>query len=120
MNWKNQLTKTPYLVLFIILITVGVGTASALITITLAGNVNITGDADIDGSLNVDGPITGQTITNLEDKIDSICGSNSIGGSEQCDGIDLNGQSCSDFALIDGTLQCDTSCNFDFSLCLIP
>jgi len=44
MGWKNQLTKTPYLVLFIVLITVGVGTASALITITLAGNVIVTGD----------------------------------------------------------------------------
>ena len=42
MDWKNQLTKTPYLVLFIVLITVGVGTASALITITLAGDVIIT------------------------------------------------------------------------------
>ena len=59
MDLKNQLTRTPYLVLFIILITVGVGTASALVTITLAGNVNITGDADIDGNLNVDGTITG-------------------------------------------------------------
>ena len=46
MNWKN-LTKTPYLILFIVLISVGVGTASAgmvLPTITLAGNVDIIGD----------------------------------------------------------------------------
>ena len=41
MNWKNQLTRTPYLVLFIVLIAVGVGTASAL-TITLGGTVDIT------------------------------------------------------------------------------
>ena len=47
MDWKNQLTKTPYLVLFIVLITVGVGTASALITITLSGDVVITGDLDM-------------------------------------------------------------------------
>ena len=53
MEWKNQLTKTPYLVLFIILISVGVGTASALITITLAGDVHITGDASVDGDLSV-------------------------------------------------------------------
>ena len=66
MDWKNQLTKTPYLVLFIALITIGVGTASALITITLDGNVNITGDADIDGNLNVDGEISGiQTLDNI-------------------------------------------------------
>jgi len=109
------LSKNLVIVLVIVFVG-GVGTAYAgivLPTITLGGNVQI------DGTLNVDGPITGQTITNLEDKIDSICGSNTIGGSEQCDGIDLNGQSCSDFDLIDGTLQCDASCEFDFSLCLI-
>jgi hypothetical protein len=49
MDLKNQLTKTPYLVLFIVLITVGVGSASALITITLAGNVYITDDLEVDG-----------------------------------------------------------------------
>jgi hypothetical protein len=38
MDWRNQLTKTPYLVLFIVLITVGVGTASAL-TITLGADL---------------------------------------------------------------------------------
>jgi len=55
MRWKNQLTKTPYLVLFIVLISVGVGTASALITITLSGDVIITGALDM----------TGDKITNL-------------------------------------------------------
>ena len=49
MEWKSQLTKTPYLVLFIVLITIGVGTASALITITLAGDVVITGFLDMTG-----------------------------------------------------------------------
>jgi len=47
MGLKNQLTKTPYLVLFIVLIAIGVGTASALITITLSGDVIITGDLDM-------------------------------------------------------------------------
>ncbi len=58
MDWKNQLTKTPYLVLFIVLISIGVGTASALITITLAGNVIITGFLDMTGDkiANVDTP----------------------------------------------------------------
>jgi len=51
MDWKNQLTKTPYLVLFIVLIVVGVGTASALITITLAGDVVVTGDIDVGGTI---------------------------------------------------------------------
>ncbi len=42
-EWRKTLTGTPYLVLFIILISISVGTASALITITLAGNVLVTG-----------------------------------------------------------------------------
>ena len=54
-----NLTKTPYLVLFILLGAVGVGAASAIGVITLAGDVNITGNADVDGDLNVDGTITG-------------------------------------------------------------
>ena len=53
MGLKNQLTKTPYLVLFIVLLTVGVGTASAMITITLAGNVVITGDTQVDGDISI-------------------------------------------------------------------
>ena len=44
MDWKNQLTKTPVLIFFILLGGIGVGTASALITITLAGDVIVTGD----------------------------------------------------------------------------
>ena len=41
MDRKNQFTKTPYLVLFIVLISVGVGTAYA-VNITLGGTVDIT------------------------------------------------------------------------------
>jgi len=62
MDRKNQLTRTPYLVLFIVLISIGVGTASALITITLAGNVLVTGNLDVEGQ------ITGQTIDEIEQK----------------------------------------------------
>jgi len=51
MGWKNQLTKTPYLVLFVVLISIGVGTASAAITITLAGNVHVLGEMKIDETL---------------------------------------------------------------------
>jgi len=41
MDWKNQLTKTPFLILFVILISVGVASAYA-INITLGGTVDIT------------------------------------------------------------------------------
>ena len=53
MDWKNQLTKTPYLVLFIVLIAVGVGTASALVTITLAGAVIIEDSLLVQGETKV-------------------------------------------------------------------
>ena len=48
MEWKNKLTRTPYLVFFVVLLSIGVGTASAMITITLAGNVIITDDLTVD------------------------------------------------------------------------
>ena len=51
MDWKNQFTKTPVLIFFILLGAIGVGTASALITITLDGDVVITGDATLQGDL---------------------------------------------------------------------
>jgi len=55
MRHLGRFTKTPYLVLFVILGTAGIGTAYAgiLPLITLAG------DVQVDGNLNVDGTITG-------------------------------------------------------------
>jgi len=41
------LIRTPYLLLFIFLGAIAIGTASALITITLAGDVVIEGDLDM-------------------------------------------------------------------------
>jgi len=60
------LIKTSYLVLLIILGAIGVGSASAFITITLAGNVIVTGDLDVEGE------ITGQTIEELEQKFNLL------------------------------------------------
>jgi len=73
MDWKNQLTKTPYLVLFIVLITIGVGTASALITITLGGDVVIRGFLDMTGDkiTNVGSP-TGNTDVTTKEYVDSL------------------------------------------------
>ncbi len=73
MDWKNQLTKTPYLVLFIVLITVGVGTASALITITLAGNVVITGDLTLQEDLICEDCIGGSEIAGTTKLIFGSC-----------------------------------------------
>ena len=66
MDWKNQLTKTPYLILFIFLAAIGIGTASAVMIITIAGDVIIEGNTQIDNNLNVDGSITGNTINDLK------------------------------------------------------
>ncbi len=54
-----NLTKTSYLVLFIVLISVGVGTASALLTITFEGFAVFKEDVQMDKNLNVDGILTG-------------------------------------------------------------
>jgi len=78
MGLKNQLTKTPYLVLFIVLISVGVGTASALITITLAGNVVVTDDLLVQGNVSVDGTIAGDLNVYTVESQHVINGGNSI------------------------------------------
>jgi hypothetical protein len=47
MNWKNQLSKKPYLIMLVLLIGIGSGTAYAgvvLPTITLGGNVEVIGN----------------------------------------------------------------------------
>jgi len=65
-DWGKILTKTPILVLFIVLISVGVGTASALVTITLAGNVIITGDTTLQGDLTCTNCVDAAEINSVE------------------------------------------------------
>ena len=50
-----NLTKTPYLILFIVLGAAGISAAYAVGTITLAGNVAIEGDTKMEGNLKLDG-----------------------------------------------------------------
>jgi len=85
MDMKNRLTKTPYLVLFIVLISIGVGTASALITITLAGNVIVTGDLDVDGA------ITSPTLDNLQSQINQGVSEQGCPAGKSVTGFDVNG-----------------------------
>jgi len=64
-----NLTRNGLIVLISIIFVAGAGTAYAGIVlpmITLAGNVQV------DGTLNVDGPIIGPTIDNLQTQIDNI------------------------------------------------
>jgi len=71
----GRLTSTPYLVLFILLGAVGVSTAYAAITITLAADVKITGDTELDGKLidtNNEAGTSGQVLSSIETGIDWI------------------------------------------------
>jgi hypothetical protein len=49
----------------------------------------------------------------------TVCGDGEIGGDEQCDGAELNGQTCEDLGLgfTGGTLGCTDACTFDASMC---
>ncbi len=45
------------------------------------------------------------------------CGNGVIEGTEECDGSDLNGQTCQDRGFAGGVLGCTSSCTFDVSQC---
>src|SRR3989338_4590446 len=46
-----------------------------------------------------------------------ICGNNIIEGTEQCDGSNLNSQTCQSLGFTEGTLRCSSMCTFDTSSC---
>jgi cysteine-rich repeat protein len=46
------------------------------------------------------------------------CGNGVIEPGEQCDGLDLNGETCVTQGFAGGTLACDGNCQFDVSACL--
>lgn len=50
----------------------------------------------------------------------SVCGDGTIEGQEDCEGVNLNGQSCEGLGYTSGTLSCDISCAFDTSNCISP
>lgn len=50
----------------------------------------------------------------------AICGNGIVEGAEQCDGANLNGQSCVSQGFSGGTLSCTGSCTFNTSLCTVP
>jgi hypothetical protein len=69
----GRFTSTPYLILFVILGAVGVGTASALITITFEGLTVFKEDAQFDKDVNIDGTITGvETLEGLSCSTDQF------------------------------------------------
>lgn len=50
----------------------------------------------------------------------SVCGDNTVEGSEDCEGSNLNNKTCSSLGYNGGTLSCDIACSFDTSLCASP
>lgn len=46
------------------------------------------------------------------------CGDEVLQGSESCDGIKLNGESCESLGFIDGLLTCAEDCTFDVTYCI--
>ncbi|MBU1129812.1 hypothetical protein KKE45_00635 [Patescibacteria group bacterium] len=63
--------------------------------------------------------IYGQTSSDLIDatiKI-SVCGNQVIEGGEDCEGDDLNQQTCVSLGYGQGVLTCDIACTFDLSAC---
>jgi hypothetical protein len=47
----------------------------------------------------------------------SVCGDGIVGGTEECDGSNLNGESCTSQGYDSGTLSCAADCTFDTSGC---
>ncbi len=48
----------------------------------------------------------------------SVCGDGVVEGPEDCEGEDLNGETCQSLGYESGTLQCDIACDFDTSDCV--
>ncbi len=46
------------------------------------------------------------------------CGDGVVGGLEDCDGLDLNGDTCQSLGFDSGTLHCGPDCVFDMSACV--
>ena len=46
-----------------------------------------------------------------------VCGNNVINGAEECDGSDLNGQTCATYGYDGGLLGCTQDCHIDYSVC---
>ncbi len=62
-------------------------------------------------------PASGDMI-NVTATVLSICGDGVAEWDEQCDGVDLNGQTCEGLGYTGGTLSCSDSCTFYVSDCI--
>lgn len=62
-------------------------------------------------------PVSGESV-NITAAVLSICGDGIVEEDEQCDGIDLNGQTCIGLGYIEGALSCNANCTFYVSDCI--
>jgi len=51
--WVSNLSRTPFLILFIVLGAIGVSSATALMMVTVSGNFTVTGDTTLQGDAHV-------------------------------------------------------------------
>jgi hypothetical protein len=67
-------------------------------------------------------PIFAQTADSVDTLVKiAICGNVIIEKpAEDCEGIDLDGETCESLGFKSGTLSCDISCEFETSLCVLP
>jgi len=49
-----------------------------------------------------------------------VCGNDAREGEEECDGLDLLGNTCDTFGFEGGTLDCSGTCDWDFTGCNLP
>ncbi len=86
--------KTPIFIILSLLVLIAVGTAIFSIHQVLAQTGSVTATVRI-----------------------VVCGNGVVGGDEECDGDDLNSQTCAGLGYDGGTLSCDAACDFDVSNC---
>ena len=101
-------------------------TADDTTTDTSGGLDTTTGpDDDDDDSTTTMGDDDDDSTTTMGDDDDdssttssAMCGDDMVGGDEQCDGTDLDGEDCMTQGFDGGTLACDDECNFDTTGCV--
>jgi hypothetical protein len=62
-------------------------------------------------------PVFAGTV-NVTATINPVCGNGVVESGEECDGSNLNGQSCSGLGFSGGTLSCNSNCTFNTSQCI--
>ena len=73
-----------------------------------------------EGNAEVSGQITDTEVLGSVNGQSATCGNGVINSAEQCDGSNLNGQTCVTQGFASGTLACASNCNFNTAACVSP